>query len=223
MIITRKAPDVPIDNLRPPSGPPKVALLFLTDTDHHHPILWKRFLAASPPDHFTIYAHPSCVSAATTTPSKAFRKLPCPPHAIPKSSFLYGHTLPDYRRVPTKWGKLVLAYYALLKEAYYDPDEPNNQRFVYVSETCVPLVHPDRLYSELTADLRVTYMDRADNPKEDHDRYQANGNRQVQRALKAAGIRSSDFFKHSGWFCPCRADAKRLLACKPAFDALNRV
>ncbi len=107
-----------------------------------------------------------------------------------------------------------------MQEAYHDPNEPNNQRFVYVSETCVPLVHPDRLYEELTADLSVTYMDKAKDPLEDHDRYRANGN---GRALQAAGIRPTEFFKHSGWFCPCRADAKRLLARKPAFVALNRV
>ena len=251
--------------------PPKIALLFLTNTNHHHPILWKRFLDASPPNRYTIYAHPSCASIALRQSSRAtakkpvrgvrFAKYPCPPNAIPPTSFLYGHTLSNDAREPTKWGKLVLAYYALLKEAVRDPD---NQRFVFVSETCVPVVHPDVMYKALTKDLEVTYMDDALNPDEDKERYygrpvrQRRGERRgggrprrrtkhryrphppshkstvshnksgspktrVQRALEASGIHVSHFFKHSGWFCPCRRDALRLLACRRAFEALNDV
>ena len=255
--------------------PPKIALLFLTNTNHHHPILWKRFLDASPPNRYTIYAHPSCASIALRQSSRAtakkpvrgvrFAKYPCPPNAIPPTSFLYGHTLSNDAREPTKWGKLVLAYYALLKEAVRDPD---NQRFVFVSETCVPVVHPDVMYKALTKDLEVTYMDDALNPDEDKERYygrpvrQRRGERRgerrgggrprrrtkhryrphppshkstvshnksgspktrVQRALEASGIHVSHFFKHSGWFCPCRRDALRLLACRRAFEAVNDV
>ena len=256
--------------------PPKIALLFLTNTNHHHPILWKRFLDASPPNRYTIYAHPSCASIALRQSSRAtakkpvrgvrFAKYPCPPNAIPPTSFLYGHTLSNDAREPTKWGKLVLAYYALLKEAVRDPD---NQRFVFVSETCVPVVHPNVMYRALTRNLEVTYMDDALDPEEDKERYygkpvrQRRGERRgerrgggrprrrtkhryrphrpshkptvsrnksgtpkitrVQRALEASGIHVSHFFKHSGWFCPCRRDALRLLACRRAFEALNDV
>lgn len=56
--------------------PPKIALLFLTNTNHHHPILWKRFLDASPPNRYTIYAHPSCAFIALRQSSRATAKHP---------------------------------------------------------------------------------------------------------------------------------------------------
>ena len=194
---------------RPTRGP-TVALLFLTQTDHLHPALWAKYLRGHS-HQFRVYAHPSCRPVHLTGKhhGRHAKLFPCTRGMIPNTSFLHGHIVSP--RAPSRWGQLVLVYYALLRAAYKDH---RNQHFVFLSESCVPFVGPDKAYRTLTAESTVSYVDRP-HPHDDAKRYRS--------ALRATGILPSHFFKHSGWFSVCRRDAGRLLAHPKAFQALHKV
>lgn len=102
----------------------KVALLFLTVNELNHPSLWKGLLEKD--DRFTIYIH-----SKHKMKDKFFKK-----HRIKKI-------------VPTSWGYHVKAWQMLFKEAVKDPE---NTKFVLLSESCVPLQSLDYIYEELTKD-----------------------------------------------------------------------
>ena len=219
---------------------PKVALLFLTIGDHEHPELWKTFLT----DHmeqYSVYCHPA---EANLIPQQSIlRRTP--------SQSKHEGILPKHKCIPkpnNRWAHLVLAYYQLLHQAYHD-SENNNQRFVFLSETCVPCASADDVYKILTDDLSVTYMD-CQNANDNPGRYdllipkpqinmfpkrfkrtknkrkmkrQSKQNRSVSCAVyfRQNGILREHFFKHSGWFSPNRDATQKLLNHKGAFEALN--
>ena len=137
-------------------------------------------------------------------------------------SFLNGHVIPH--RARTKWGHLVNAYYTLLKTAY--EAVPTAVRFVFLSNTCIPVRTAKEAYSFLTAKSDTTFMD-SPRPTDDHARFYKKfsklDHKPVEPRLRKAGVLPDQFFKHSGWFAPCRADAAKLLQCHEAFDALNNV
>lgn len=125
--------------------------------------------------------------------------------------------LTEAQRVPTQWGHLVGAYHTLLQAAYHDPTRP--VRYMFLSESCVPWADPQRFYDVLTADPSVTYMDAPPARRTDNaDRYTPHAT-----ALARAGVTREAFFKHSGWFALCRADAECLLRHPAALRALNTV
>ena len=223
---------------------PKVALMFLTVGDHQQPQLWTEFLKHQS-HRFSIYCHP------------AF------PDQVPDTSFMRGPTGPSstfhkFRKQPTKgnqqgvlphcrlirkphtrWGHLVLAYYQLLQQAFHDTS-CNNQRFVFLSDTCVPCAPPKRVHETLLGNLDATYF-YSDKPEANADRYDATVSKpwlnmhprekrtlhtkpvKCNKLLADAGVTRSHFFKHSGWFSPNRRDTKRLLDHEDAFRALNMV
>ena len=195
---------------------PTVALMFLTMADHAHPQIWNTFLHKHQ-HKFDVFCHPYL-------PFSKKDRIPDGAHVIQKNprSFLNGHVIPN--RVPTRWGHLVNAYYALLQTAYRQA--PRAIRFVYLSDTCVPVIPPDEVYRRLLADQNATFID-SPRPHENADRYHQEKSRIDRRPvaprLKKVGIRRVDFFKHGGWFAPCRRDAQRLLAHRDAFNALNYV
>ena len=67
----------------------KIALLFITIDNHNKPDIWNKFLNNT--ELFNIYCHPKNPENVT-------------------DSFLKSNIIPDLRE--TKWGHLVLAYYA---------------------------------------------------------------------------------------------------------------
>ena len=219
------------------SSAPKVALLFLTNADHEQELLWKSFLTKHK-HQYSVYCHPA--KANTISPHSILRRT--------SSQSKYEGLLPRYKCIPkpnNRWGHLVLAYYQLLHQAYHDPAN-NNQRFVYLSETCVPCASADDVYKRMTAHLNVTYMD-APHSQDDLHRYNAlvpfkswinmfpMSKKQQQKQkktrrnqpdscaayFKQSGILKSHFFKHAGWFSPNRDAAGKLLRHKDAFQALN--
>ena len=139
-----------------------------------------------------------------------------------RESFLHGTVVAN--RARTQWGHLVNAYYALLDHAYRHA--PEAVRFVFLSDTCVPVTTADEAYAALVREPETTWMD-APRPKDEADRYDHPRSKvdrkPVAPKLRRAGIDRKHFFKHSGWFAPCRADAERLLAHRDAFRALNFV
>lgn len=212
-------------------NPPKVALLFLTRVDHEQPKLWHTFLQGHHRQ-FSVYCHPA--NPAHIAHNSFLRRTP---HSSAQEGIL-----PSYKCIPkpnNRWAHLTLAYYQLLHHAFHDT-ENNNQRFMFVSETCVPCVPANTAYQQLTQDLDVTYMD-APQPNDNADRYDQTvtyprtfafpehmrqykmKSAQCSSLLQKSGIERKHFVKHSGWFSPNRRDAQRLLRHKDAFEALNMI
>lgn len=230
-------PRIPQHRLNP-MGPPKVALLFLTKGNHEQPSLWEAFLKQPhTKERFSVYCH--CASPKDVPHDSFLRQEPSSARVSYSEGLLQpSHTIPKpYNR----WGHLVLAYYQLLHRAYHDTNS-NHQRFVFLSETCVPCVNAQTAYSFLTQSLATTYMD-SPRPEDNVERYEqvvhnpwlsmwpwkvnaktkAIASQDCSKALQKAGILKDDFFKHSGWFSPNREDTFRLLQRQTAFEALNIV
>lgn len=103
----------------------KVALLFLTRNDVNFPTLWERLLHETT-DQFTVYVH-----------SKE------PVH----NSFFQERRIDKI--VSTTWSIHCRAWQNLLQEALKSPD---NQKFVFLSESCLPLYPLDHIYVHLMKD-----------------------------------------------------------------------
>lgn len=213
---TVKRPPPPARITDPPPPAPTIALLFLTKADHAHPDLWRAYLKGH--DHrFRVFCHPYLPSSPKDPTPDGVRVL-----GQHRESFLHGTNVAH--RARTQWGHLVNAYYALLDHAY--KHAPEAVRFVFLSDTCVPVTTTDEAYAALVQEPETTWMD-APRPKDEADRYDHPRSKvdrkPVAPKLRRAGIDRKHFFKHSGWFAPCRADAERLLAHRDAFQALNFV
>lgn len=101
---------------------PKVALLFLTVKNLHHPEFWKKALSPYR-DLFSIYVH-----SKETMTDEYFKKYRIAAH------------------VPTSWAIHMKAWQELLKEAIKDR---RNKRFVFLSESCLPLWPLNEIYTKL--------------------------------------------------------------------------
>lgn len=110
---------------------PKVALLFLTREDLNFPDLWKNELQACA-HLYNIYVH------SKKPMQHPFFK----PYRISKI-------------VPTSWARHVKAWQALLQEALKNPE---NVKFVFVTESCMPLYRLSTIYRVLTQDP-FSYME----------------------------------------------------------------
>jgi hypothetical protein len=93
----------------------RIAFLFLIVSDVKQPLIWKNFFKGHA-DKFNIYVHPKY------------------PNKI--KSFFKDHIIQNL--VPTEWGdlSLVVATNNLIREAL---DNPFNQKFILVSDSCVPI------------------------------------------------------------------------------------
>jgi hypothetical protein len=100
----------------------KVALLFLTVGDLHHPELWKKALDGHE-GKFSLYVH---------------SKNPM------QDSYFQRYRIGEI--VPTSWSIHMKAWKALLKEAFQDE---RNEKFVFLSESCIPLMPLHRVYNEV--------------------------------------------------------------------------
>lgn len=114
-------------------SPYKIAFLFLTIGDINQPNVWTKYFK----DNYhkvSIYTHAK-VPDKIVTPWL-------------KNSVISAH-------VDTAWGKITNAYYHLFKEAVKDP---NNVKFVTISESCIPLKRFDLFYEMMTEDIRTSYV-----------------------------------------------------------------
>ena len=104
----------------------KIAFLFLTREIPNHPSYWKTFFNGHL-NQYNIYMHPKYPSLVT-------------------DPFWKSNIIPT--NMPTKWGdiSLVEATISLLGEALKDQ---NNQRFILVSESCLPLYNFKDFYKKL--------------------------------------------------------------------------
>lgn len=110
----------------------KIAFLFLTISAAHHEQLWRDFFAGHE-DQCSLYVHAK--------------------YEIPASSLLHPYRIPE--TCPTTWANTMRAQIALLKEALKDPD---NDKFVFVSESTIPLATFDMAYQRLTATPHSIFM-----------------------------------------------------------------
>ncbi len=98
----------------------KIAFLFLTIGNVYHDTTWRNFLTGQE-QRYTLYVH----SKHPLSDNSFFKK----------SEMTY--------KVPTTWANTMNAQIALLKEALRDP---HNEKFVFVSESTIPLATFDEVY-----------------------------------------------------------------------------
>lgn len=119
------------------SGPPKIAFLFLVRRGLPLDFLWGSFFENADMGNFSIYVH--------SEPGFEFDE------STTRSRFFYGRQLKS--SIQVIWGEssMIEAERLLLDAALEDPA---NQRFVLLSDSCVPLYNFSYIYSYLMASPR---------------------------------------------------------------------
>jgi hypothetical protein len=166
-------------------SPYKIAFLFLTIGDIHQPNVWTKYFKENQ-HKVSIYTHAKFPEKIVT---------PWMKNVIPT--------------VDTAWGKITNAYYHLFQEAAKDP---NNVKFVTISESCIPLKKFDVFYDTVTEDIRTSYvkfMDRSNYDTEDRIKTQPGYERY------------EPFIKHYARMCLSRYHVEKLL--KEPFDFFNNM
>lgn len=110
----------------------KIAFLFLTIGAVFHEHFWRDFFQGHE-DRYTLYAHAK--------------------NDVPESSLLFAHQIPV--KVPTTWLNKMRAQIALLQEALKNPD---NEKFIFLSESTIPLATFDTVYEKVTATPQSIFM-----------------------------------------------------------------
>ncbi|KAK4844247.1 hypothetical protein QYF36_018030 [Acer negundo] len=139
----RRASLVPRIEVFPLEHVPKIAFMFLTKGPMPLAPLWEKFFQGHE-GLYSIYVHPS----------------PSYNDSLPLNSVFYGRRIPSK---PVEWGKpnMVDAMRRLLGSAVL---EFTNQRFVLLSETCIPLFNFTTTYSYLI-NTNETYIASYDDPR----------------------------------------------------------
>ncbi|KAJ8459453.1 hypothetical protein OPV22_032379 [Ensete ventricosum] len=179
---------------------PKIAFMFLTPGSLPFEKLWETFFLGHE-GRFSIYVHAS-------------REKP-----VHMSPLFVGR---DIRSAKVVWGKIsmVEAEKRLLANALQDSD---NQHFVLLSDSCVPLHNFDYVYNYLMG-TNVSYIDTFWDPG-------PHGNARYTEHMLPE-IEEKDFRKGSQWFSMKRQHALIVMAdslyftkfklyCKPGFDGRN--
>jgi hypothetical protein len=108
----------------------KIALLFLTHTDLNHSELWKKLLQEAP-DRYNVYFH---------------SKDPI------KDPYFQSSRIP--KTISTTWSIHAKAWQLLIQEAVKNPE---NVRFAFLSESCIPLYSLKYIYKKIMSD-EFTHM-----------------------------------------------------------------
>ena len=125
----------------------KIAFLFLIVSSIYHEQHWQDFFTGN--EHrFSLYIH---------------TKNPLPP-----SSFSSRYEIP--KRVSTSWAHTMQAQLELLKEALKDPD---NAKFVFVSESTIPLKSFDAIHQQLMATNKsMFYYEKSQHHDKNYSNYE---------------------------------------------------
>lgn len=116
-------------------SPNKIAFLFLTIGDINQPHIWTKYFE-NKQNKYSIYINPKHPEAIQTEWLK--------------------NRIISKRVENTGWGFITEAYHNLLEEAFEDKD---NVKFVFISESCIPLKSFDKLYEKMmTDDIRTSYV-----------------------------------------------------------------
>ena len=159
-------------------APNKIAFLFLTMGDINQPKVWTDYFRNQ--NKYTVYLNP---------------KYP----ELVKTEWLKDRIIPK-RVENTGWGFITEAYHNLLEEAMKDKD---NVKFVFISESCIPLKSFDALYTKMmTDDLRTSYVKFM---KPSHY------DKQERIATQAGYQKYEPFIKHYARMCLSRYHGEKLL------------
>lgn len=111
----------------------KIAFLFLTLDNINHPSIWEEYFKGNE-DKISIYCHP---------------KYPDKVNIPWLKKNIINHL------VETKWGSITSAYFNLMEEAFQDK---NNIKFIFISESCIPLWNFKSLYDYVMKDKKVSFI-----------------------------------------------------------------
>jgi len=108
--------------------PARVAFMFLTIQGLSREDLWRQFFDGADPMKYTIYCHPKY------------------PDRVPHGSVILPHIISQH--VHTSWASisLVQATIFMLQEAVRNIE---NQRFILISDTCIPIIPFPLLYDQV--------------------------------------------------------------------------
>ncbi|KAG1347113.1 glycosyltransferase BC10 [Cocos nucifera] len=175
------------------SGPPKIAFLFLARSNLPLDFLWHAFFQNADEEKYSIYIHsePGFVFDESTT----------------RSPFFYGHQLKN--SVKVVWGEssMIEAERLLLAAAL---DDPANQRFALISDSCVPLYNFSYIYSYLMSSSK-SFVDSFLDKKE--GRY---------NPKMSPAIPKDKWRKGSQWITLVRRHAEVVVADNVIFPAFKR-
>jgi hypothetical protein len=154
----------------------KIAFLFLTRKNVNFPEIWKSYFKGNE-DKINLYIHPK------------------EPEGV---KWLSDSIIQN--RVHTEWGFIVEAYFNLLREAMKNPE---NTKFIVISESCLPLKTFDEFYQRVIIkdDIRTSYIKflKVSN-------YDWKERIQTQPHYKKMG----NFIKHYARFCLSRYHVEKL-------------
>lgn len=159
---------------------PKIAFMFLTPGSLPFEKLWEKFFLGHE-DRYSIYVHASIKKS------------------VPESSLFRGR---DIRSDKVAWGKISMvdAERRLLANALHDTD---NQHFVLLSDSCVPLHNFDYVYSYLM-ETNISFVDCFEDPgPHSTGRY---------TELMLPEIEEKDWRKGAQWFSVKRQHALLIMA-----------
>lgn len=105
----------------------KIAFLFLTIDNPNFPKLWNSYFRGHK-DKYNIYIHPKFPENTTWKKTDIIANLE-----------------------KTSWGFITKAYIELMKEAFKDPE---NYKFITLSESCIPIQSFDNFYNDAITDER---------------------------------------------------------------------
>lgn len=170
-------------------SPNKIAFLFLTIGDINQPSVWTDYFH----NHWNkinVYVHPKY------------------PELI-KTPWLKQNII--QRLVPTEWGFITKAYYELLSEALKNND---NMKFVFISESCIPLKSFDKFYNQLMSDhINTSYIKFMNLNK-----YNMN----VRIKTQPGHNKIKHFVKHYARMCLSRYHSEKLVS-SDNFDFFNNM
>lgn len=159
----------------------KIAFLFLTVDNVHFPNIWSRYFKNNE-QYYNIYCHAKHPNLVTVQ--------------WQKDNFIDNH-------VETAWGKIVNAYFELIKYAMLNKD---NMKFVVISESDVPLQSFKSFYNFLVNDnIKTSYIKLFDH----------NYNSSIELRIKTMSEHSNydiTYIKHFARFCLSRYHCKQLLS-----------
>jgi len=152
----------------------KIAFLFLTIDNPHFPKLWDSYFRGNK-EKYTLYIHPKNREKVTWKNKNIIKNLQ-----------------------ETEWGFIVHAYIELFRAAYQDPE---NQKFVTISESDVPIQSFSKFYDDCMSDDRSWIKFK----KIKNYNWKERINKQPTKD------RPKHFIKHLARFCLNREHVKQLL------------
>lgn len=154
----------------------KIAFLFLVLDNPNFPRIWDSYFSGNE-DNISVYIHPKFPNLNT---------------------WRHGDVIDDIQS--TEWGFIISAYLALLTAAYEDP---KNTKFIFVSESCLPIKSFNAMYSRVMADKSESFVKKMKVKRYDLE------NRITPNIME--NLKSGTLIKHYARMCLSRNHVKQLL------------